>query len=155
MAKDFDLQTRRLVWIPVTFATMVSEGDELAKVAEKTVELQVDLVDLDEFSRLFVSPLDRDGNPRPGTTPERLAEWEAIDDTVRAIAITNDWRKVRSGGRVIPYSEENMAKLMRVPNFASALFHEAYPRAYAAIEDTRLGNSESSPDDGQASDDPA
>lgn len=156
MADDFDLQTRRLVWIEVTFPVMESVGDAIAEPIDKTIELQVDLVDLDEFARLFVSPYDAEGNVRPDAkpepTPERLEEWKGIDDTVRALAITNDWRKVKSGGRVIPYSEDAMRKLMRVPNFAPALFHQAYPMAYGGLKDTRRGNSPSSPEDGPASD---
>jgi len=153
MAEDFDLTDRRLVWIPVTWAVMQSIGDALAEPVERTVELQIDLVDLDEFGRLFVSPLDENGDPKPDAvppaTPERVQEWKGINDTVRALAIVNDWRKVKSGGRVIPYSEDAMAKLMRVPGFAAALFLDAFPKAYAAVKETRQGNLPSLPEGGQ------
>jgi len=152
----FDLTAARLAWIEVTFASVASQGDALAERIEHTVELQVDLVDLDEFSRLFISPLDQDGNPKPDAnppaTPERLEEWANIDDTARALAIVKDWRKVKSGGVVVPYSDDAMRKMMRVPNFAAALFLEAYPKAYAGISATRLGNSDGSPANGAASD---
>lgn len=156
MSDDFDLQTKRLVWIEVTWDALESRGDELAEVVQRTIELQVELVDLDEFGRLFISPLDDDGNPRPGAvpeaTPERIAEWQKMNDTDRALAVVKDWRRVRSGGKVVPYSDEGMRHMMRIPNFPPALFLNAYPRAYAGMKDTRRGNSKSSPADGQASD---
>lgn len=152
---SFDLTAARLIWIPVPFAGMQSTGDALAEPIEYTVELQVDLIDLDEFSRLFVSPLDADGNPRPDAIPpaddRRIAEWSRIDDTYRALAIVKDWRGVKSGGVTTPFSEAALRKMMRVPNFSQALFLRAFPTAYAGIKDTRLGNSEGSPANGLAS----
>lgn len=156
---DFDLTAKRLIWIPVTFAGMASKGGAIAEPIEHKVELLVDLVDLDEFGRLFVSPLDDDGNPRPDAippaTPERLEEWNKINDTVRALTIVKDWRGVKAGGRKVPFSEDGLRSLMIVPNFAVGLFMRAYPTAYAGMKETRLGNSDSSPANGAASDDAA
>lgn len=152
---SFNLTAKRLVWIPVKFAGMASQGEAIAEPVEHEVELLVDLVDLDEFSRLFVSPYDDDGNPRPDAipeaTPERLAEWEKINDTTRALSIVQDWRGVKDGARTIPFTEDGLRSLMVVPNFAVALFLRAYPTAYAGMKETRLGNSESSPANGAAS----
>jgi hypothetical protein len=153
----FDLTARRLVWLPVTFKGMQSVGDALAEPVDHTIELQVDLVDLDEFGRLFVSPLDDEGNPRPDAvppaTPDRVKEWNEINDVYRAKAIVTDWRKVKSNGSTLPFSTDALEKLMKVPNFNTALFMNAYPTAYAGMKDTRLGNSEGSPVNGPGSDD--
>lgn len=152
---SFDLTAKRVIWIPVTFAGMSSVADAIAEPIEHKVELLVELVDLDEFSRLFVSPLDDDGNPRPDAippaTPERIAEWETINDTTRALAIVQDWRGVKDGPRNVPFTEAGLRSLMVVPNFAVGLFLRAYPTAYAGMKETRLGNSDSSPANGAAS----
>jgi len=156
---SFDLTAKRLIWIPVTFAGMASDNDANAEPIEHKVELQVELVDLDQFSRLFVSPLDDDGNPLPDAipeaTPERIAEWQQTNDTTRALALVKDWRGVKSGQVTVPFSEAGLRQLMLVPNFAVALFLRAYPTAYAGMKETRLGNSDSSPANGAASADAA
>lgn len=153
---SFDVTAGRLVWIPVEWPGLASVGDELAKPVTNRVELQVELVDTVEFRRLFITPYNPDGtvNPHadPKPTPERLEEWGNLRDIDRAVAIVRDWRKVKSGRVALPFSEDNLAKLVRVPGFSYALFQLDYPAAIAGMERTREGNSESSPADGAASD---
>jgi hypothetical protein len=155
MTATFDLTAKRLVWIKVHFAGVVSDGDAVAEPVEHSIDVRIELVNLDEFGRLFVSPLDDEGNPNPDAvpapTPERLEEWDKMNDTDRALAIINDWRGVVSNGTPVPFSEEALRVMMRVPNFAVGLFRTAYPRAYAGLKDTRSGNSASSPANGAAS----
>jgi len=151
----FDLTAKRLVWIAVNFRGVKSEGEAVAEAIEHTIEVRVELVDLDEFGRLFIDPRNEDGTPNtdavPAATPERLEEWDRMNDTDRAIAIVSDWRGVVSNGKPVPFSVDALRLMMRVPNFAVGLFRVAYPKAYAGIKDTRQGNSESSPAVGAAS----
>lgn len=156
MSDTFDLTAARLIWLPITWPVLESKGDELAEVVEKTVELQVELVDLDEFRRLFISPLDEDGEPRkdaePPATPERLEEWAKLDDAARAVRIVKDWRRIKANSVNVTFNEERLRQLLKVPGFGAALFMKAYPAAYAGMKETRSGNSEGSPATGAASD---
>jgi len=158
-AAEFDLTAKRMVWIEVKFMGMRSVGDQVAEPVEHKVRLHVELVDIPEFQRLFSAPVDRDGNPNPNAeppaTPERIKEWTEMRDVDRAQALVTDWRGVKAGGQTVPFSAENLAKLMRVPNFSQAFFRSAYPMAYSALKETRQGNSEGSPAAGAESGEPA
>lgn len=141
MSDAFDITAARLAWIPLEFAGLISTGDELAKPVTHRIELQVDLIDLEEFARLFESPRDRDtGEPLPGVTPERLAEWDNMMDADRAVRIIKDWRKVKANGVNLPFTEENLRKLFKVPNVGLAFFTRAFVEAYRGVAETREGN---------------
>lgn len=145
----FDLAEKRLVWIPVTWPGLASDGDKLAEPVEHKAEFQVELVDLDRFQFLFLNPVAEDGGKLPWANDEAFDAWKSgkVTDRFRAAELTADWRGIARGGVKVPYSAEAMSVLMGKPNFPAAYF-AAYMLAYNAIKETRAGNSEGSPETG-------
>jgi hypothetical protein len=145
----FDLAEKRLVWISVTWPGLASEGDKLAEPVEHKAEFQVELVDIDQFQFLFVSPIAEDGTKHLWATDEAFAAWSKgeVNDRYRARELTSDWRGIASNRVKVPYSPDAMNALMGKPNFSKAYF-QAYMEAWNAIAETRAGNSEGSPETG-------
>jgi len=130
----FDLLDRPLVWIPVKFRGLKQEDESgLAVSVEYEVEVQVEIVDRDEFRRLF--------QPEEGTPK--------LDEMAIATRVVHGWRKVRAGGRPLDFNSDNLAKMLRVPNFALAL-ELAYLEAFQGKAKVREGNSEGSQPGGRA-----
>lgn len=129
---SFDLAAKRLAWLPVKWKGFASSGDEPGQVVEHEIEVQVELVEREEFARLFVQP-------DPEAEPDKAAQFNRLTDLERFNTVASNWRKVVAGTTSIPFNPENVAKLMGVPNFPLAFF-QSYANAWQAIPETRAGN---------------
>lgn len=145
----FDLSTKRQVWILVEWPGLVQEGGEkLAVATTHEIEMLVELLDKEEAAQLSdrykeVAPADPD-NITPAERAQGLAmELAAIKE------IASDWRKVLSGGQPVPFTDENIMRMIKVQGFSPA-FNLAYRKAQAGMAETREKNSEGSPASGQA-----
>lgn len=138
----FDISEKRLAWIPVDFTMLKSDGDDLAVPVTYTIELQVDLVDKDEFKKIWVMP-------DPEDEPEAFVEFTKMGELGRFKMLVHNWRGVVSGGRSVPFTDENIERMIAVPMFTQG-FNIAYPNAWSGRAETRAKNSEDSPANGAA-----
>jgi len=138
---DFDLYDRPLVWIPVKFPGLSQpDGDEVAVAIMHEVELQVEILDREQFAE-WMQLLEADAE-NAGTV-DRQAENRSVTMIVKG------WRKVKARGRTVEFNEENLRRLLAWPNFVTAL-GTSYMKAWQGQAETRLGNSASSPAGGRA-----
>jgi len=128
----FDLLDRPLLWISVKWPGLKpggADGTGLAEAVENEIEVRVELKEADELETIFADG--RDGC-----------------DVLREVV--SDWRRIKSGGQPLPFTPENAKLLMqRQPAFFTA-FHVAYLGAIMGRVETREGNSDALPADGQA-----
>lgn len=155
----FDILDRPLHWIPVKWPGLSQGEDEnaLSTPVEHEIELRVELVDREEAKALF-PVLFYDG-PRPNEWDvEGIAEFTAKMDELRKSApaelelfkrLVKGWRKIKAGGRVPDFNDDNIGLLLKVPLFAPS-FTEAYLDALRGRTAVREKNSESSPNNGRA-----
>lgn len=146
----FDLLAKPLLWIPVIWDGLApGEGEEVAQPIEHRIDVQVEILDRDAFTEWL-----RGGTADAGTAAD--ADDEAFDPAARAAhelasfkAVASNWRKVVAGGAALPFNDENVALMLRVPGFVPA-FGQAYVKAFRGQAEERVGNSESSPNNGRA-----
>lgn len=133
----FDLLEKPLVWISVKFPGLAqeAEGEGTATLVEHRIELCVEIVPRDEFRALFLNNLEAKGEP--------AAE---IDVFKRVVS---GWRKIVADRKPVPFTDDNIVRLLNVPGFATA-FGTAYLQAWQGQVETREGNSDSLPAGGQA-----
>jgi hypothetical protein len=136
---SFDLLNRPLVFIPVTWAGLGEAGDGAAVEIEHSIDVQIELLDRDEFQAW----LERSGEDVENPV-ERAAHELA---TFREVA--KGWRKIKANGRTPEFNDENVARLLRFPGFVSA-FGAAYLKAWRGKVEVREGNSGGSPANGLA-----
>lgn len=139
----FDLADKRLAWIKVRFPGFRSNGDAPGEVVEHEIELQVDLVDRDEFGRLFLRPDEAE-------KPEEAKAYDALTELDRFKSVVSNWRGVAMNGASVSFTDDHIKRLLNVPNFGDG-FNTAYLLAWQGKADTRTGNSNGSLANGQAS----
>lgn len=131
---SFDLLESPLLWIPVVWPTLIpGENDGIAVVSESRIDVLVEVVDREELQRIFFP---EEGEPE-------------ISDLDGFKRIARDWRKLVAGTSPVPFTDENMKKLLAVPSFPSAM-QTAYLKACNGKVEVREGNSEGSPPVGRA-----
>jgi hypothetical protein len=114
----FDLATKRTAWIEVKFRGLKSEGDALGVPFEHIIDMEVELIDREEFNRLFIMPDEVE-------EPEAFAAYQAITNLEKITRVAINWRKIKFGGNPADFSEENLARMLNVPNFING-FNLAY-----------------------------
>jgi hypothetical protein len=129
---DFELATTRVVWLPVTWKQTVPGENDAATIVEQSIDLFVELVDKDEYLKLFVEP-DAEADA------EAYLEWHKVSEVERFRRIAKDWRKVRMNGAPATLDDENAGKMLRQIGFSDA-FNRAYQRASMGVEEIRTGN---------------
>lgn len=133
----FDLLDRPLHWIPVKWPALVpaKKDSELSVAGEVEIELRVEIVDVDEAKKLF---------------PELFGvkDAEGPDDFDIFKKVVREWRKIKSNGRAVPMTDDNIRLLLKTPCFASA-FGRSYVAALAGQKEVRSGNSNASPSGGR------
>lgn len=131
---SFDLTDAPLLWVPVTWPMLKPGPDDgIAIVEEARIDVLVEIVDRDELKAIFYA---EDG-------AEQMSDFDGFKRIVR------DWRKVMDGNSPVPFTDENIEKILRVPSFPNAL-QTAYLKACNGSVAVREGNSESSPPVGRA-----
>jgi hypothetical protein len=135
---SYDLLDAPLAYIAVRFAGIaIGEGGE-AVATEHEVEIQIELLDRDEIVAWMKDAV-------ADLQPEERAEHEL--KAFRQVA--KGWRGVKGNGKVLPFDDVHIEKLLRKPNFVDA-FGDAYMKAWQGKVEAREGNSEGSPENGQA-----
>ena len=137
----FDLLDRPLHWLPFKWPGLAPDPENenaLSKPVEHEIELRVELVTKDELVELFPRMFGDEDKPV-------LPELEIFKRIVKG------WRKIKHGGRVPEFSDENISLLLQAPMF-SASFATTYVAAVGGKVDIREGNSDGSPSGGRADD---
>jgi len=134
----YDLLDRPLVFIPVEWPGLIATEDGGAISTTHRVEIQVEILDRDEFTAWAAKGL---------LTPEGDARVAHELEVFREVA--KGWRKIKSAGRTPEFSDDNILALLRKPGFVSA-FGPAYLKAFAGQVEVRTGNSAGSPEHGPA-----
>lgn len=129
---SFELVDERLVWIKVRFAGFVSIGDEIGRPVEHSIDMQVALVDRDVFNEHFHAP-------DPEVDFEAWKRWKEVPEIDRMMLVARDWRGVKLNKQPVPFSPENLSRMMQVPNFVRG-FNQCYGEAYVGLKETRTGN---------------
>jgi len=137
----FDLLDRPLFYLPVKWPGVVPGDDGGATLTEHMVEIQVELLDREEFNAWMI-----EGSK---DVEDMTAEERQAHELTTIKGVAKGWRKIKANGRNPDFSDENIAKLLGFPGFVSA-FGEAYMNAWNAKIEIRSGNSEGSPANGQA-----
>jgi len=134
---DFDLLALPLLWIPIQWAGL-SQAEEAGVAVPITheVEIQVKILDRDQFSAWLKKCLEDSQNPDVDAKVER--------EIFRTVAC--NWRKIKGSPE---FSDDNIDKLLRWPGFIVA-FADAYREAWHGRAKVREGNSASSPSAGRA-----
>lgn len=133
----FDVLDRPLLWITVRWPGLKPSGPDgtgVAEPVENEIEILVELKDADGVKILA------DPDEEQAKTPKLEA----------FLLFVSDWRKIKSGGTPLPFSSENADLLIKrqLPFFDA--FRLAYVNAMLGRIETREGNSDASPQDGQA-----
>lgn len=139
----FDLADKPLVWIPVKWPGVAGDGENLASNVTHEIECQVELVDTQGLV-LIMADYDAELDP----------EAKAKEELARFRKLVHDWRKVKMGRTSAPMTDENILRMLRVPNF-SAGFERSYIAAWSGRLEEREKNLSSSSSDGRADEDPA
>lgn len=128
---EFDLLDAPLLWIPVIWPGLIQrEEGAVAEVTEHRVEVQVEILDREAFGKWLVE-IGRDAEDGSVDAAAELANVKAV---------VRNWRKVRAGKSVFAFNDDNLSKLINVPNFVTA-FGAAYMNAWRGRAETREGNS--------------
>lgn len=138
MSGAFDLLDRPLVFIPVKWAGIGKTDDGGAIRVDHVVDIQVELLDRDEFSDWIIE-----------ANKDVEREDRAAHELATIKKVAKGWRKIKAGGRDVAWNDENLAKLLLWPGFVTA-FGEAYMTAWRGELETRTGNSDGSPGIGLA-----
>lgn len=143
MSDVFDLLDRPLMWIPVRWPGLKPGPDGgVAVPTEHEIEVEVELLDdKEEFTKVF--GLDDPAQRKEGETDP--TDFDAFKRVVK------NWRKLTANKIPVEFTDENIRRVLRLPNFATSL-QVAYLNALAGRVETREGNSESSPANGRAGD---
>lgn len=141
----FDLSAKPVVWIPIYWPGLApsDQDGEVAKMVEHRIDVQVEILDRDELGETFVfitndegqlvdseGKVKIDGDGKPRTPPN---DYEAFKRVAR------DWRKVVSGGVSVPFTDENIRAILKLPAFPQA-FGAAYLNAIAGKVEIREKN---------------
>lgn len=136
----FDIADKALVWIPVRWPGLKANEDELAEPVENEIDVLAEIVDRDKLRVIFPGGEDpNEGDP----AAQREAEKEKF------LALVHDWRKLKNGGSPLPFTPDNVDKLLAVPMFATG-FERSYIAAWTGQVEYREKNSESSSSGGRA-----
>lgn len=127
----FDFAAKRLVWIKVNFPGSVGKGDGVAKPTTHSIEVKVELIDRDSFKAMYVRPDDTD--------PVGQAAFDNRTEIEKFKSVAEDWRGVKNGEVDAPFTDENIAAMLVVPNFGDG-FNRAYLAAWQGQEAIRAGN---------------
>lgn len=136
----FDLLQRNLVWIPVKWPGLKPseiEGETAVEV-EHSISLQVEILGRTEFAAWIAPP-----------PPAKNAAAQSDRELQQFKTVVQDWRGVVDGAKSLPFADENICRLLQVPNFNTG-FGDAYYKAWQGQAETRESNSESLPPVGQA-----
>jgi hypothetical protein len=145
----FDLAEKRLVWIPVRWPGLKpGKGEGPAEETTHEILCQVDLVDRDQLRGLFAFA-DTDDK-----TKGSVVEVPPADELAKFRALCTDWKGVKTGTKSAPMTDENILKMLEVPNFAAG-FQTSYLTAWQGRLEEREKNSSSSSSGGRAEDQPA
>lgn len=137
-AGAFDLLDRPLVFVPVRWKGVASDDGGDAVVVDHRVDIQVEILDKDELADWLK------------LTAETVAPEKATDHALAVFKrVAKGWRKIKAGGRVPAFNDENIGRLLKWPGFDSA-FGAAYWQAWNGRVEAREGNSEGSLAPGQA-----
>lgn len=126
----FDLSAPRLTWIPVRWKGVQDDEDGRGQSMEHEIECRVDLVDSDRMKEIFPAAADEEAEDGP----EELSNLEKFK------ALTKDWRGVVAGGKPVPFDDEAISKMLRLPNFAQG-FEMSYLKAWMGQVEYREKNS--------------
>lgn len=134
MPGAFDLLDRPLVYVPIKWPGVGQSDDGAAVAVEHMVEVQVELLDRDEFADWIVDA-NRDIEDKADRSAHELATFKRV---------AKGWRKVRMSNRAAPFDDGNIATLLRFPGFVTA-FGTTYMDTWRGEVAIREGNSEGSP----------
>lgn len=137
----FDFADKPLVWIPVRWRGLKANGDNVAESSEHEIEMLVEIVDRATLRELF---------PTKGDESPEDVEVDLDDKELKILqAIAHDWRGVRDGNSPVPFNEENIRRMLKVPMFGNG-FEKCYIDAWTGRVELREKNSASSPSGGRA-----
>src|SRR3954451_19224707 len=112
----FDLAEERLAWIPIKWRGLKQANpDALAEPTEFQIEVLANILDQDELQEVF--PVDYGEE----ATEEQKARFEAastLSKVEQVQRLVRDWRGVMLKGEPIPFTPENIAKILKLPNFS-------------------------------------
>ncbi len=141
----FDLSAKPVVWIPIYWPGLVpGDGEgEVAKMVEHRIDVQVEILDRDELETNFVFRANDDGhliddNDKVRTDAEGKPLTPPSDyDAFKRVA--RDWRRVQNAGTSVPFTDDNIRLILKLPNFPTA-FGAAYLKAVAGKVEIREKN---------------
>lgn len=149
----FDLSDRPLVWIPIKWTVLrpperkpSDKRDEgVAVETEVTIDVHVEIFDREQLTELLGDDFSLISGEAMPTEDGVEVDPEAEPLTTRQIEarrfmkIVSGWRKFKDKGNLVPFDEEHVIKLLKVPGFISA-FEAAYMAACAGKSDIRRKN---------------
>lgn len=136
----FDLTDRPLHWITVEWPGLAPDETDVEGLSVPTkhkIEIRVELVDRAELKTMFPAIIGENPDAEPPS------DFDLFKRVVRA------WRKIVSGGQPVPFSDDNIRKLLSVPSFCPH-FGAAYISAVGGAVEVREKNSPTPPSDGRA-----
>lgn len=143
----FDLAEKRLVWIPIVWKGLRQPSpDALAEPCEFEIQVLVEIVEREQIQEFFGGAIEDDDPPE---VRERKERGNKLTEVQRFRALVSDWRNLRLGGEPAEFNDQNIAALLRRPNFALG-FDTSYLRAWGGQIELAEKNSEDSSASGQA-----
>lgn len=138
---SFDLLDKPLIYIPVKWPGLKADDNGDAVAVEHTVDVQVEMLDVDPLNEWVKS------STAIAADADRDARREHERGSFKTLA--RNWRGVVAKGKALPFTDENIDKLLQVPGFVDA-FGNAYITAWSGKAELREGNSVGSPANGPA-----
>jgi len=138
---SFDLLDKPLIYIPVKWPGLKADDNGDAVAVEHTVDVQIELLDVDLLNEWLAAS---DKIAADADTAARR-----IHDRETFKTVAKNWRGVSSNGKNVPFTDDNIDRMLQVPNFASG-FGVAYRNAWSGQAELREGNSAGSPANGPA-----
>lgn len=138
---SFDLLDKPLIYIPVKWPGLKANDNGDAVAVEHTVHVQVELLDVEPLNDWLAASdkIAADADAAARRTHDR--------ETFKTVA--KNWRGVSSNGKSVPFTDDNIDRMLQVPNFANG-FGVAYRNAWSGQAELREGNSAGSPANGPA-----
>ena len=124
----FDLAAKRLVWIPIVWKGLVQRSpDALAEPTEFEIQVLAELLTREEMQAIFGGEVSDEDSPEERDRKEAGAKLTSLD---RFKKLVSDWRNIKMGGTDAAFTDENIGKLITLPNFALG-FDTSYLTAWS------------------------
>lgn len=142
----FDLAQKRIVWIPITWRGLVQKDeDALAEATDFQIEVKAEILDEDAIRETFSPAPTDDMDEEARKVAEKSAQLTNVEKFRRVVS---GWRGVKNGVQDLAFTDENIALMLKLPNFQLG-FETSYLMAWAGRIALAEKNSGSSSDSGQ------